>query len=227
MDAEEFAELTHVKIEEVLAASPVMPVVTIRELGQAAELARALVAGGIRVIEVTLRTPVALEAISAMVKAVPEAIVGAGTVCTRTELDAARDAGAVFAVSPGATPELLDDGAAHALPFLPGVATASEIMAGLLRGYSHFKFFPAGIAGGTSALAAFAGPFPAVRFCPTGGITAALASNYLALPNVLCVGGSWLVPDGAVRANDWTTIEGLAHQAATSLRRHGAEFATR
>src|SRR5882757_1962360 len=203
-------------IEDFLKLSPVMPVVTIEDATLAADLARALVRGGIRVIEVTLRTPAALRAIETIARAVPEISVGAGTVLSISDLQAATAAGAAFAISPGATGTLLTAGATGQIPYLPAVATASELMAGLAAGYRCFKFFPAGAAGGIAMLNAFGGPFPDARFCPTGGITQASVKSYLELPNVLCAGGSWLTPADAVAMKDWPAIEALATKAAAS-----------
>jgi 2-dehydro-3-deoxyphosphogluconate aldolase / (4S)-4-hydroxy-2-oxoglutarate aldolase len=203
-------------IEHFLRLSPVMPVVTINDAGLAADLARALVRGGIRVIEVTLRTPAALRAIETIARQVPEIAVGAGTVLSIADLHAAAAAGAAFAISPGATGALLTAGATGQIPYLPAVASASEVMAGLAAGYRCFKFFPAGPAGGTAMLNAFGGPFPDARFCPTGGITQASVKSYLDLPNVLCAGGSWLTPAEALAMRDWPLIETLASKAAAS-----------
>lgn len=204
---------------EILRAGPVVPVMVVNRLEQAVPLARALVAGGIRVLEITLRTPVAVEAISAIAREVPDAIVGAGTVTRGEELDAVAAAGAVFAISPGLTPELLDAANRGPIPLIPGVATVSELMIGLVRGYDHFKFFPAGPAGGVKMLQAFAGPFPRVTFCPTGGISADNYLEYLALPNVACVGGSWVAPQAAMDQGDWTRITALAREAVAQSGR--------
>ena len=203
-------------IDCVLRLSPVMPVVTIEDASAAADLARALVRGGIRVIEVTLRTPAALSAIESIAKAVPDISVGAGTVVSIADLHAAASAGAAFAISPGATPTLLAGAAAGPIPYIPAIATASELMVGIAAGYRFFKFFPATAAGGIPMLRALGAPFPEVRFCPTGGITQQTARSFLELPNVLCVGGSWLTPADALRARDWTRIESLAATAAAS-----------
>jgi 2-dehydro-3-deoxyphosphogluconate aldolase / (4S)-4-hydroxy-2-oxoglutarate aldolase len=203
-------------IEKFLRLSPVMPVVTFTDATVAADVARALVRGGIRVIEVTLRTPVALQAIEAIAKSVPEITVGAGTVCSIADLKSSAEAGAAFAISPGATPTLLSAGASGPIPYLPAVATASELMAGLAAGYRYFKFFPAGAAGGIPMLNAFGGPFPDARFCPTGGITQDSVKSYLDLPNVLCAGGSWLTPAEGLKKKDWSLIESLAARAAAS-----------
>jgi 2-dehydro-3-deoxyphosphogluconate aldolase/(4S)-4-hydroxy-2-oxoglutarate aldolase len=205
---------TMLTIDEILRAGPVMPVVVIDDPAHAVPMARALVAGGIRAIEITLRTERALEAVKAIAAEVPDAIPGVGTVLTAADLDASAAAGAKFAVSPGATQALFDAAWASTLPYLPAVATASELMAAMEAGFTAFKFFPAGQAGGVEMLKAFAGPFPAARFCPTGGIDAASAPSYLAQPNVLCVGGSWLAPRAAIEAGDFARIEQLARAAA-------------
>jgi 2-dehydro-3-deoxyphosphogluconate aldolase / (4S)-4-hydroxy-2-oxoglutarate aldolase len=209
--------MTHsVAIEKFCRLSPVMPVVTVTDPTTAADLARALVRGGIRVIEVTLRTPVALRAIEVIAREVPEITVGAGTVLSVADLQSSAEAGAAFAISPGATPALLAAGAQGPIPYLPAIATASELMAGLAAGYRCFKFFPAGAAGGIAMLNSFAGPFPEARFCPTGGISQATVKSYLDLPNVLCAGGSWLTPADVVGRRDWSMIESLASNAAAS-----------
>jgi 2-dehydro-3-deoxyphosphogluconate aldolase / (4S)-4-hydroxy-2-oxoglutarate aldolase len=205
-------------IDEILRAGPVMPVVVIDDAAHAVPLARALVAGGIRAIEITLRTGAALEAIQAIARDVPDAIPGVGTALTAADVLAALDAGAKFIVSPGATPALIEAALGSGLPFLPGVATASELMAGMAAGISAFKFFPAAQAGGVEGLKAFGGPFPNVRFCPTGGVSASNAAAYLALPNVACVGGSWIAPREVIAAGDFGRIEALAREAA-ALRR--------
>ncbi len=205
-------------IERILKLSPVMPVVVIDEADIAPELARAFIRGGIHVLEVTLRTAAALRAIELIAREVPEISVGAGTVLSAQDLRAAANAGATFAISPGATSALLEAGLNAPIPYLPAVATASELMAGLTHGYHCFKFFPAGPAGGTAMLKSFAGPFPQARFCPTGGITQETVGAYLALPNVLCAGGSWLSPAPALAARDWKRIEVLAAEAAAARR---------
>jgi 2-dehydro-3-deoxyphosphogluconate aldolase/(4S)-4-hydroxy-2-oxoglutarate aldolase len=204
-------------MHDVLSASPIMAVVVIEDPADAPALARALVNGGVRSIEVTLRTPGALDAIRRIVEAVPEALVGAGTVLNPKDLNASVEAGARFAVSPGATAALLEAGAQSPIPYLPAVATASDIMEGMARGYSAFKAFPAAVIGGPAALKAFHGPFKDVKFCPTGGITAVTAKDYLALPNVVCVGGSWLTPADQVKARDWAGIEALARASLAAL----------
>lgn len=193
---------------------PVVPVVVVDDLSQAVPVARALVAGGLPVIELTLRTPVALDAIRAIADEVPDILVGAGTILTPGQAKEARDAGAQFLVSPGATPSLLAGMADTGLPFLPGTATVSEVLAVLEAGYTEMKFFPAEASGGTAFLSSVASPVPAARFCPTGGITAATAASYLALPNVGCVGGSWLTPKDALAGGDWARVERLAAAAA-------------
>jgi 2-dehydro-3-deoxyphosphogluconate aldolase/(4S)-4-hydroxy-2-oxoglutarate aldolase len=193
--------------------APVIPVLVVEEAGSAAALARALVAGGLPALEVTLRTPAALEAIRAMAE-VEGGVVGAGTLLTPADVKAAKAAGARFGVSPGATAPLLDACAEAGLPLLPGAATASEAMALLERGYRVLKFFPAAQAGGPGFLKALASPLPQVAFCPTGGIGLATARDYLALPNVLCVGGSWVAPGAAVAAGDWAEVSRLAAEAA-------------
>jgi 2-dehydro-3-deoxyphosphogluconate aldolase/(4S)-4-hydroxy-2-oxoglutarate aldolase len=204
---------------EILRQGPVVPVLVVQKLEQAVPLARALVAGGIRVLEITLRTPVAVEAIRAIAREVPGAIVGAGTVTRGAELDEVAAAGGVFAISPGLTPELLDAANEGPIPLIPGIATISELMAGLTRGYGDFKFFPAEAAGGVKMLQAIAGPFPQVVFCPTGGITPANYREYLALRNVACVGGSWIAPQSAMDQGDWARITGLAREAVAGSGR--------
>jgi 2-dehydro-3-deoxyphosphogluconate aldolase / (4S)-4-hydroxy-2-oxoglutarate aldolase len=200
--------------EEVLALSPVMPVVVLDDAAAAAPLARALLAGGLKTIEITLRTPAALDAIREAARAAPELIVGAGTVLSEEDLAAAAEAGARFALSPGATPGLLRAGRDAPIPLIPGTATASEIMLGLSLGYRCFKFFPAEQLGGAAAIKALSAPLPRARFCPTGGISLEKAPAYLALDAVLCVGGSWIAPAEMIKAGDWPGIEALARQAA-------------
>ena len=203
-------------IEHFLRLSPVMPVVVIEDAERAPDLARAFLRGGIRVIEVTLRTPAALRAIEAISRAEPDISVGAGTVLSASDLQSAANAGAAFAISPGCTVPLLEAGREASIPYLPAVATPSEVMRGLAAGYRFFKFFPAEAAGGIPMLKSFAGPFPEVRFCPTGGITQSTVRSYLELPNVLCAGGTWLSPAEALAARDWARIEALATTAAAS-----------
>lgn len=198
----------------LLSRVPVVPVVVVDDPAHAVPVARALVAGGLPVIELTLRTPVALDAIRAIASEVPEILVGAGTIVTPGQAKEALDAGAQFLVSPGSTPSLLGAMADTGLPFLPGTATVSEVLAVLEAGYTELKFFPAEAAGGAAFLKSIAGPVPAARFCPTGGITAATAPSYLALPNVGCVGGSWLTPADALASGDWGRVTELARAAA-------------
>jgi 2-dehydro-3-deoxyphosphogluconate aldolase/(4S)-4-hydroxy-2-oxoglutarate aldolase len=199
----------------VLDLAPVIPVVVLEDAADAVPLARALVAGGLPAIEITLRTPAALDAIRAIAEAVPDAVVGAGTVLTPELADAAVAAGARFLVSPGWTDRLLTAMRGAGLPFLPGVSTASEVLGLLERGVTDMKFFPAEAAGGPAYLRALASPLPHARFCPTGGIDAPRAPAYLALPNVRCVGGTWMLPPAALRSHDWPTIESLAREAAS------------
>ncbi len=207
-------------VRSVCALAPVMPVIVIDRAADAATLAKVLVAAGLPAIEVTLRTPAALDAIAAMA-AVPGAVVGAGTVLTASDAAAARAAGARFAVSPGATEALVEGCAAAGLPLLPGAATASEAMRLLEAGFDALKFFPAEPAGGAAFLRALAGPLPHLAFCPTGGITPQNAGGYLALPSVLCVGASWVAPQAMVTAGDWDGIAARA-RAAAALRQPGA-----
>ncbi len=202
---------------ELCRLAPVIPVLIVEDAGSAAGLARALVAGGLPALEVTLRTPAALDAIRAMAE-VPGGVVGAGTLLTAADVRAAKAAGAKFGVSPGATPAILDACEAEGLPLLPGAATPSEAMRLLEAGYTVQKFFPAEQAGGAAFLRALSSPLPQIRFCPTGGITPALAPTYLSLPNVLCVGGSWVAPKEAVTAGDWGRITALAAEAARLAR---------
>jgi 2-dehydro-3-deoxyphosphogluconate aldolase / (4S)-4-hydroxy-2-oxoglutarate aldolase len=211
-------------INAVMTAAPVIPVVTITDIEAAVPLAAALVDGGLPVIEITLRTAGGLDAIHRIRREVPKAMVGAGTVLNARDVVAAREAGAVFGVSPGLTPALIkaleDHGAdgVYKWPFLPGIATASEAMMAIEAGFDRLKLFPATVVGGISLIKALAGPFPQLRFCPTGGITAATATDFLSLPTVTCVGGSWLTPKDAVENGDWEAIRTLAREAAT-LRR--------
>ncbi len=203
---------------DVMQDAPVIPVITLDDPGIAVDLAHALVAGGIRMLEVTLRTAAALACVRRIAQGCPDAVVGVGTVCSARDVAAAVDAGARFAVSPGYTPALGVACRAHALPLLPGAVTPSEIMAALEDGFGELKFFPAFQSGAAAMLKALAGPFPHVRFCPTGGITAANATEFLLLPNVACVGGSWLVPADAVGSRDFDRIESLARAAAALPR---------
>jgi len=198
----------------VLDLAPVVPVVVVSDVSEAVPLARALVAGGLPAIEVTLRTPAAPDAIRAIAEEVPEAVVGAGTVLTAGQVAGCVAAGARFLVSPGWTDALLGAMRGAGVPFLPGVSTTSEVVALLERGVREMKFFPAEAAGGTAYLRSLAGPLPQARFCPTGGIGPTTAPEYLALPNVGCVGGSWMVPADAVAAGNWGRVESLARAAA-------------
>lgn len=203
---------------EIMRTSPVIPVIAIDDINHAVPLARALVAGGIRVLEVTLRTEHGLPAIRAMVDQVPQAIIGVGTLTQGEEFAAARDAGAVFGVSPGLTPTLIAAAKASGLPLLPGVMTPSEVMMAREAGFRQLKLFPAVPAGGVGMLNAIAGPLPDVTFCPTGGVSQENASQFLACKNVACVGGSWLTPKDAMQAGDWARITELA-TAASGLPR--------
>ncbi|MET0809239.1 MAG: bifunctional 4-hydroxy-2-oxoglutarate aldolase/2-dehydro-3-deoxy-phosphogluconate aldolase [Pseudoxanthomonas sp.] len=202
------------RVRAVLKLAPVIPVFTPEDIDDAVEVARALFNGGLPVIEVTLRTPMAMDAIQAMVEAVPDAVIGAGTVLTAAQMEKVKQVGGRFAVSPGATPRLYAAARDADLPFLPGVATSSELMLGLEHGLDTFKFFPAVQAGGAAMLSAWNGPFGDVRFCPTGGISAQTARDFLHLPNVLCVGGSWLTTRALLQARDWAGIEQLARDSA-------------
>ncbi|HEY0845371.1 MAG TPA: bifunctional 4-hydroxy-2-oxoglutarate aldolase/2-dehydro-3-deoxy-phosphogluconate aldolase [Noviherbaspirillum sp.] len=202
---------------DIMRSSPVIPVIAIDDINHAVPLAKALVAGGIRVLEVTLRTEHGLPAIRAMAEQVPGAIVGVGTLTRAEEFDAAREAGAVFGVSPGLTPTLIDAARRSGLPLLPGVMTPSEVMAAREAGFRQLKLFPAVPAGGVGMLNAIGGPLPDVTFCPTGGISQETASQFLACKNVACVGGSWLTPKDAMNAGDWGRIEAIA-RAASELR---------
>jgi 2-dehydro-3-deoxyphosphogluconate aldolase/(4S)-4-hydroxy-2-oxoglutarate aldolase len=199
---------------DLLSHVPVVPVVVIDKLEHAVPVARALVAGGLPSIELTLRTPVALDAIRAIADQVPQILVGAGTIVSPGQAKEALDAGAQFLVSPGTTPALLDAMAETGLPFLPGTATVSEVLAVLEAGFTDMKFFPAEASGGAAYLRSIASPVPAARFCPTGGITAATAPSYLALSNVGCVGGSWLTPADALATGDWDRVTELARASA-------------
>jgi len=201
------------RTREICALAPIVPVLVIDDAGSARPLAEALVAGGLPALEVTLRTPAALDAIRAMSE-VPGGHVGAGTLVTPEDVRAAKEAGATFGVSPGATDELLAACEAEDLPLLPGAATATEAMHLLTRGYDMLKFFPAEASGGAPALKAIGAPLPQITFCPTGGVNPANAKSYLALANVLCAGGSWVAPKDLVTACDWAGIEALARDAA-------------
>ena len=208
--------------QEELAAlfeqATIIPVLTIERLEDAVPLAKALVAGGVHVLEVTLRTPVAIESAKAIMADVPEAIVGIGTILNADDLARAEGIGARFGISPGATPDLLKAAAASALPFAPGIATASELMLALAHGFNLVKFFPAEQSGGIKALRVLAGPFPDVRFCPTGGIGEANAASWLAEPNVVAVGGSWLCPAADIRSGNWAGITAICNRTMKLLK---------
>lgn len=206
------------QVDAVFARAPVIPVLTIERIEDAIPLARALSDNGLPVLEVTLRSACAVDAIALIARELADACVGAGTVLNARDLDAVAQAGARFAISPGATDSLYRAAAECPVPLIPGIATASELMRGLEHGWQRFKFFPAESSGGIGALKGFAGPFAQVRFCPTGGIDAAKAPAYLALPNVACVGGSWMLPADALAASDWARIGGLARAAAALTR---------
>ncbi|MDN4503310.1 bifunctional 4-hydroxy-2-oxoglutarate aldolase/2-dehydro-3-deoxy-phosphogluconate aldolase [Alteromonadaceae bacterium BrNp21-10] len=205
-------------VAELFAKGPVVPVIVIKDLANAVPLAKALIAGGISVLEVTLRTPQALDAIRKIADEVPEACIGAGTVTNATQLQQVIDAGAQFAISPGLTTDLLDAGNKAPIALIPGISSISELMNGLDRGYDHFKFFPAEASGGLKAIKSISGPFPNVTFCPTGGIGPGNYLDYLAQPNIKCVGGSWIVPDDAVEKGDWDTITRLAKEAVEGAK---------
>ena len=204
---------------EIMRIGPVIPVIVVEKIEHAVPLARALVAGGVRVLELTLRTAVALQAIEAIAREVEGAIVGVGTITRAEDFDRSIEAGAVFGVSPGLTPALVAAARASALPLLAGVMTPSDVIAARAAGFSELKLFPAQQAGGIGMLRALAGPFPDVTFCPTGGVSAATAADFLALPNVACVGGSWLTPRDAIDAGDWKRITALAREATALQRR--------
>lgn len=200
-------------MRNILAGHSVIPVITLDRVEDSVPLAQALVAGGLKVLEVTLRTEAAVEGIREIVKHVPDAIVGTGTVCNEQQIKLSEDLGCQFMISPGATDKLLEAGAQSSVPFLPGIASVSELMRGMEYGHRDFKFFPAEAAGGTSVLKAFSGPFGDIRFCPTGGIGLHNVVEYLALPNVLCVGGSWIAQTNLIRQQAWSEIETLARDA--------------
>jgi len=206
--------MSKLTVLEIMRIGPVIPVIVIEDGAHAVPLARALVAGGVRVLEVTLRTPVALAAVRAIAHEVPDAIVGVGTLTRPDEFAEAVDAGARFGVSPGLTPALIEAARESGLPLLPGVMTPSDVIAARQAGFEQLKLFPAQQAGSIGMLRALAGPFPDVIFCPTGGITAETAPEFLALPNVACVGGSWLTPQAALLADDWGRITELAREAS-------------
>ena len=204
--------------EKILTTGPVVPVIVVNKLEHAVPMAKALVAGGVRVLEVTLRTPVAMEALRLMIKEVPDAIVGAGTVINTQQLQEVTEAGAQFVISPGITEPLLKAAVEGPVPLIPGISTVSELMTGMDYGLRECKFFPAEANGGVKALQAIGGPFPQVRFCPTGGISPANYRDYLALKSVLCIGGSWLVPNDALESGDWDRITRLAREAVEGAK---------
>ncbi|HUZ90729.1 MAG TPA: bifunctional 4-hydroxy-2-oxoglutarate aldolase/2-dehydro-3-deoxy-phosphogluconate aldolase [Methylocella sp.] len=203
----------------VLRRVPVIPVLTVKDVEDALAQARALIAGGLTVLEITLRTPAAMGAVAALAKTFPDSCIGAGTIVETDQIQAAANAGAGFLVSPGATPRLVEAATRSPVPFLPGAATASEAMALREQGFRALKFFPAEPAGGARYLASLAGPLPDLIFCPTGGIDAAKATNYLALANVACVGGSWMVAPGLIEAQELGKVEQLAREASALGRR--------
>jgi 2-dehydro-3-deoxyphosphogluconate aldolase / (4S)-4-hydroxy-2-oxoglutarate aldolase len=207
-----------VNIREILGMAPVIPVLTLSDLAHAVPLAQALVGGGLRVLEITLRTPVAIGCVEAIRKAVPDAIVGVGTLTRAVDFAAADRAGAQFGVTPGLTPELAAAARGARFPLLPGVMTPTEVIAARLAGFNIMKLFPADQAGGVGMLRALGAPFPDVLFCPTGGITRASAPDYLALPNVVSIGGSWMAPRPMIEARDWQGVEALARDAAALKR---------
>jgi len=206
------------KMLALFKAAGVVPVLTIGRVEDAVPLARALVKGGVRTLEVTLRTQVAVESAKAIIAEVPDAIVGIGTILNASDLARAEALGAKFGISPGATPELLKAAAASKLPFAPGIATASELMAALAHGFDLVKFFPAEQSGGINALRALAGPFPQAKFCPTGGIGEANAAAWLSEPNVVAVGGSWLCPTAEIRSENWSGITAICQRSMKSLK---------
>jgi 2-dehydro-3-deoxyphosphogluconate aldolase/(4S)-4-hydroxy-2-oxoglutarate aldolase len=206
------------KVLALFKGARVVPVLTIERVEDAVPLARALVKGGVRTLEVTLRTPVAVDAAKAIIAEVPNAIVGIGTILDADDLARVGSLGAKFGISPGATPELLKAAAASTLPFAPGIATASELMAALAHGFDLVKFFPAEPSGGIKALRALAGPFPQAKFCPTGGIGEANAAAWLGEPNVVAVGGSWLCPAVEIRSGNWAGITAICDRSMKSLK---------
>lgn len=206
-------------VNEIVKVAPVIPVMVVERIEDAVPLARALYNGGLKVLEITLRTPCALDAITAMVEALPaDAVIGAGTIITPQDLEKAVKAGSTFLVSPGTTPALIEAAKASSIPLLPGVATPTEAMHLLVEGFTHQKFFPAEAAGGIPMLKSIGGPLPQITFCPTGGIDLAKAPSYLALPNVACVGGTWMAPKELMKAGKWDEIEKLAREAASLPR---------
>lgn len=217
-DLSALAESRDRQLADLLRSGPVVPVITLERVEDAVPLARALVAGGLRLLEITLRTPAAADAAAAIIRDVPDAIVGIGTVLTPKDLERAQSLGARYALSPGATPDLLEAASRSTMPFIPGIATASELMMALAHGFQTVKFFPAVAAGGIPALKALAGPFPQARFCPTGGIDEKNAKDWLALPNVVAVGGSWISSTTDIRAQAWDEITAKAQRAVASAK---------
>lgn len=206
-------------INEIVKVAPVIPVMVVERIEDAVPLARALYNGGLKVLEITLRTPCALDAITAMVESLPDdAVIGAGTIVTPADLENAVKAGSTFLVSPGTTPALIEAAKASSIPLLPGVATPTEAMNLYVQGFTHLKFFPAEAAGGVPMMKSIGGPLPQITFCPTGGIDLAKAPSYLALPNVVCVGGTWMAPKELMQAGRWDEIERLAREAASLPR---------
>ena len=205
--------------EEIFAAGPVVPVLVINDVEKAVPLAKALMEGGIKVLEVTLRTPAAIDVIKRIADEVPDSLIGAGTVTNAQQLKAVVDAGAKFAISPGMTADLLKAGMDAEIPLIPGISSTSDLMKGKDAGYTHMKFFPAEASGGVKAIKSISGPFPDVTFCPTGGIGPNNYNDYLALNNVKCVGGSWLAPDDAIESGDWARITQLAKEAIAGVKR--------
>ena len=204
--------------EEIFAAGPVVPVLVINDVEKAVPLAKALREGGIKVLEVTLRTPAAIDVIKRIAQEVPDSLIGAGTVTNAQQLKAVVEAGAKFAISPGMTADLLKAGMDSEIPLIPGISSTSDLMKGKDAGYTHMKFFPAEASGGVKAIKSISGPFPDVTFCPTGGIGPNNYNDYLALNNVKCVGGSWLAPDDAIESGDWARITQLAKEAVAGAK---------
>lgn len=204
--------------EEIFAAGPVVPVLVINDVEKAVPLAKALMEGGIKVLEVTLRTPAAIDVIKRIAQEVPDSLIGAGTVTNAQQLKAVVEAGAKFAISPGMTADLLKAGMDSEIPLIPGISSTSDLMKGKDAGYTHMKFFPAEASGGVKTIKSISGPFPDVTFCPTGGIGPNNYNDYLALNNVKCVGGSWLAPDDAIESGDWARITQLAKEAVAGAK---------
>lgn len=204
--------------KDLFAMGPIVPVLVIKDVADALPIAEALLAADVKVLEVTLRTPAALDVISIIAKELPEAVVGAGTVTNRAMLQQCQDAGAKFAISPGLTKDLLQAGKEGDIALIPGISSISELMDGIDYGYDHLKFFPAEASGGVKAIQSIGGPFPDIKFCPTGGINVNNIRDYLALPNVSCCGGSWLVPDNVVAEKNWSAITDIAGQALAHVK---------